>query len=198
MQRNISRGDITALLVRHRAGDSGAYDEAISLAYNHLRRVARAQLARGWSSETLTTTALVHEAYMQLADETGVEWQDRSHFFAICARAMRRILVDRARHRAAQKRGGGSSPLSLDGIDAGVEPNADLVLAVDEAVSSLERFNGRLARVVECRYFAGLTEEETAAALGSSLRTVQRDWTRARAWLVKVLTAAPERGDRSP
>ena len=124
---------------------------------------------------------------MELVEETGVAWQDRSHFFAICARAMRRILVDYARERGAQKRGGGKPDLTLEPDRLGVEQQAEQVLAVDRALESLAGFNERLARLVECRYFAGMTEEESAQALGVSLRTVQRDWMRARAWLQKEL-----------
>ena len=191
---NDRAGEITALLWRHHSGDRQAYDELLSLVYEHLRHIARGQLARGWRSTTLTPTALVHEVYLQLASETGVEWQHRSHFFAICARAMRRVLVDHARQRGAQKRTGGMPPLALDDIQIGVDAQAELIVAVDEALTSLERFNERFARVVECRYFAGLTEEETASALDTSLRTVQRDWMRARAWLLKELGARPEGG----
>lgn len=195
MESNGTRGAITALLHRHRAGDRDAFDAVVSLVYDHLRRVARGQLARGWPSDTLTSTALVHEAYMQLIDEAGVDWQDRSHFFAICARAMRRTLVDHARRHGARKRADGARPLPLDGIDVGLDTQADLVLAIDEALESIERFNERLARVVECRYFAGLDEAETAAALEVSLRTAQRDWMRARAWLREELDGSR---DRSP
>ncbi len=189
--RDSAHGHITALLHRYQAGQRDAYDELVSLAYDHLRRIARGQRARSHSPQTLGTTALVHEAYVRLIDETGIEWQDRGHFFAICARAMRRRLVDHARHHGARKRSA-VRPLPLDDVDAGCEPPSELVLAVDEALSTLERFNERLARVVECRYFAGLTEDETAAALGTSVRTVQRDWTRARAWLLKELGPAAE------
>jgi RNA polymerase sigma factor (TIGR02999 family) len=186
---NDRTGEITALLQRHRAGDRQAYDDLLSLVYDHLRHVARGQLARGWPSTTLTPTALVHEIYLQLADETRVAWQDRSHFFAICARAMRRVLVDHARHHGAQKRAGDRRRLLLDDVDLGVDAQAELIVAVDEALTSLERLNPRFSRVVECRYFAGLTEDETAAALDTSVRTVQRDWMRARAWLLKELGA---------
>lgn len=189
MERSDGAGEITALLRRHHSGDRGAYDELLSLVYEHLRQIARIQLARGWRSNTLTPTALVHEVYLQLANETGVEWQQRSHFYAVCARAMRRVLVDHARHHGAQKRAGGQRPVPLDDVEVGVDAQAELIIAVDEALTSLERFNERYARVVECRYFAGLTEEETAAALDTSLRTVQRDWMRARAWLLKALGA---------
>jgi RNA polymerase sigma factor (TIGR02999 family) len=159
----------------------------VPLVYARLRRIAHGQLARRGRGQTLDTTSLVHEAYMDLVEETGVAWQDRSHFFAICARAMRRILVDYARERTAQKRGGGKPHVTLEPERLGVEQQADQVLAVDRALESLAGFNERLARLVECRYFAGMTEEETAETLGVSLRTVQRDWTRARAWLLKEL-----------
>lgn len=189
-----SPGVITELLKQHHSGDRDAFDRLVSLVYQRLRKIAHGQLARGWPSNTINTTGLVHEAYMQLVSETGVDWQDRSHFFAISARAMRRILVDHAREHSAEKRAGGRRPVSIDTIDVGTEGQADLVLAIDEALTSLENFNERLARVVEYRYFAGLTEEETAHACGSSLRTVQRDWTRARAWLLKELgSVAPSR-----
>jgi RNA polymerase sigma factor (TIGR02999 family) len=182
------RGRITHLLQAHRRGDRAAFDQLVPLVYDRMRRIARGQLARSGRGRTLDTTALVHEAYMQLAEETSVDWQGRTHFFAICARAMRRILVDYARERTALKRGGGVPNLSLDAEQLGAEQQAELVLAVDRAVERLAALSGRLVQVVECRYFAGMTEEETATALGSSLRTVQRDWMRAKAWLRKELT----------
>jgi DNA-directed RNA polymerase specialized sigma24 family protein len=158
--------EITRLLQRHHEGDRAAFDEMVPLVYARLRVIARGQLARGGRrGQTLDTTALVQEVYLQMVGEHGVDWQDRAHFYAVCARAMRRILVDYARRRQAQQ-----------------------VLAVNDALQGLAEFNERLARVVECRYFAGLTEEETALALGSSLRTVQRDWMRARAWLQQALS----------
>ncbi|MGH9380732.1 MAG: ECF-type sigma factor [Thermoanaerobaculia bacterium] len=182
-----SAGEITRLLRAHAEGDREAIDRLVPLVYDHLRAIARRQLARGGHPRTLDTTSLVHEAYMQLVDETGVAWQDRSHFFAICARAMRRILVDAARRRGAAKRGGGKPHLSLEPGLISVEEQTELVLAVDQALTRLASFNPRLERVVECRYFAGMTEDETAQALSISLRTVQREWTRARAWLQKEL-----------
>ncbi|HVS63891.1 MAG TPA: sigma-70 family RNA polymerase sigma factor [Thermoanaerobaculia bacterium] len=182
-------GQITRLLQAHHGGDRAAFDQLVPLVYDRLRRIARGQLGRRGRGRghTLDTTSLVHEAYMELVDETGVAWKDRSHFFAIGARAMRRILVDYARERTAQKRGGGKPDLTLEPELHGVEQQAEQVLAVDRALESLAGFNERLARLVECRYFAGMTEEETAEALDISLRTVQRDWTRARAWLQKEL-----------
>jgi RNA polymerase sigma factor (TIGR02999 family) len=180
-------GEITRLLQAHHGGDRQAFDRLVPMVYDRLRQIARGQLARGGRGELLDTNALVHEAYVQLVDETGVDWQDRSHFYAICARAMRRIVVDYARRRTALKRGGGAPDLTLDPGQVSAEQQAELILAVDRAVDTLASFNERLARVVECRYFAEMTEEETAEALGVSLRTVQRDWMRARAWLRKEL-----------
>jgi RNA polymerase sigma factor (TIGR02999 family) len=183
---------LTLLLQRHRMGDDGAFDELVSIAYDQLRRVARAQLLRRGTPGTLSPTSLVHEVYVQLRDERGVDWQDRGHFFAISARAMRRILVDHARRRGAQKRGDGVPVFALDDFDPAVDHHPDRILAIDQAVNALGRVQARLARLVECRYFAGLTEEETAEALGVSVRTVQRDWIRARAWLLKTLGEASQ------
>lgn len=180
-------GEITRLLRAHHDGDRGAFDDLVPLVYRRLRRIARGQIRRGGRGHTLDTGALVHEAYVQLVGETGIEWQNRSHFYAICARAMRRILVDYSRRRTAGKRGGGKPDLALDPELLGVEGQADLVLAVDAALDGLASFNERLARVTECRFFAGMTEAETAVALDTSERTVQRDWQRARAWLRKEL-----------
>jgi RNA polymerase sigma factor (TIGR02999 family) len=180
-------GQITALLQRQRAGDRGAFDQLVSMVYDHLRRVARGQLAQGWPSETLSATALVHEAYLQLRRETGVDWQGREHFFAIAARAMRRILVDHARYRRAKKRMHVRAASPITAADLAIETEADRVLVVEEALCGLEQVSARLVQVVECRFFAGMTEDETAAALGTSVRTVQREWMRARAWLLKTL-----------
>lgn len=189
-------GDITRLLQAHHHGDREAFDRLVPLVYDRLRRIARGQLARVGAGQTLSATALVHEAYVQLVAETGVDWQDRSHFYGICARAMRRILVDYARMRQARKRGGDTPHVALEGdiVAAGPASPAEVILAVDRAVERLEAFNPRLARIVECRSFAGMTEEETAQALDTPLRTVQREWTRARAWLRKELEDGPDRG----
>ncbi len=176
-------GDITRLLRRHLAGDAEAFDRLVALVYERLRGIARRQLRGRRPDQTLDTTALVHEVYLQLVDETGVPWQDRTHFFAIAARAMRRIVVDHLRHRLAQKRGGGVAPVELDAELLGERPEIERILAVDRALDTLSSFNPRLTRILECRFFAGMTREETAAALGISVRTVEREWTRARAWL---------------
>ena len=180
--------EITRLLQLHHQGDRAAFDRIVPLVYEHLRVIARRQLARsGRRRRTLDTTSLVQEAYLQLVDEHGVDWQDRSHFFAICARAMRRILVDSARRWQAAKRGGGQTDATLEPDMIAADAQSDRILALDEALEGLAAFNERLARVVECRYFGGMTEEETAQALDTSLRTVQRDWMRARAWLLQAL-----------
>ena len=187
MAGNEQAGEITRLLKAHSAGDSQAFDRLVPLVYDRLRALARRQLSRQRPGQTLSPTGLVHEVYLQLVRETGIEWRDRGHFFAISARAMRRILVDYARRRGARKRGGGQPALSLDPDAVAVEQQADVVLAVDGALDRLAEFNERLARLVECRYFASMTADETAEALGISVRTVERDWPRARAWLQKEL-----------
>jgi RNA polymerase sigma factor (TIGR02999 family) len=180
-------GDITDLLQRHRRGDRSAFDALVPVIYDRLRRIARRQLARAWSLATLSPTSVVHEAYVQLSEETRVDWQSRSHFFGISACVMRQIVVDYARRRNAVKRGSARPKVSLDAVDVPVENRLELVLGVDEVLAMLESFNPRLARIVECRFFAGMTEEETADALQIPLRTAQREWMRARAWLLKEL-----------
>ncbi|WP_395789574.1 ECF-type sigma factor [Aquimonas sp.] len=183
--------EITQLLKRHHAGERAAFDAMVPLVYTRLREIAHRQRLRGGErGNTLSTTALLQEAYLQLVEETGVDWQSRTHFFAICARAMRRILVDAARQRSCDKRGGGQPDLTLKTDLMAIDEQAEDILSVNLALDSLREFNERLAQVVECRYFGGLTEEETAAALGASLRTVQRDWLRARAWLMKAFNPA--------
>jgi len=180
--------DITRLLQRHHAGDRDAFDRMVPLVYDQLKAIAHRQLVRdGPRGPLLDTTSLVQEAYLQLVDEDGVDWQNRGHFFAICARAMRRIMIDDARRRLAGKRGGGAVDATLDADMAADASEPERLLAIDDALSKLAAFNPRLAQLVECRYFAGMTEEETAEAMQSSLRTVQRDWMRARAWLLQAM-----------
>lgn len=179
--------DITQLLIAHRDGDSGAFEELVPLVYDDLRRIARRQLSRGRRSGTLNTTALVHEAYLKLVDQTRVKVNDRNHFFAIAARAMRQIIIDHARSRSAAKRGGGRIPVSLDSVQIPVVEQAEMLIAIDDALKKLSTLNQRLIRVFECRYFAGLTEKETAEALAIPLRTVQRDWMKGKAWLRREL-----------
>jgi RNA polymerase sigma-70 factor (ECF subfamily) len=179
-------GEITDLLREHREGDRDAFDRLMPLVYADLRVIARRQLRRVQRGQTMDTSALIRETYMQMIDERAVAWQDRGHFFAICARAMRRILVDSARRRQSLKRGG-AALLTAELDNLGGEDQVELVLSIDQALEQLARFNGRLARVVECRFFAGMSEEETALSLNTSLRGVQRDWLRARVWLQKAL-----------
>lgn len=175
----------TELLLGVTRGERSAVDQIVPIIYDELRRLAHRQL-RGESKEgTLTTTALVHEAYLRLIDGKTIEWQGRSHFMAVAAIAMRHILVDRARHRRALKRGGEQRRICLDSVDLAADDRAEDLLALDEALERLAVLSERQARIVECRFFAGLSEDETATALGVGLRTVQRDWAKARGWLYR-------------
>jgi RNA polymerase sigma factor (TIGR02999 family) len=173
---------VTQLLAAYRAGDRSALDQAFSRVYDDLRRAASAQLRRG-SSPTLNTTSLVNEAYLRLVDGARAAPTDRAHFLALAARAMRYIIIDYARERGAAKRGGGAHHVELDESEIAIDDQTQQLLALDEAMQVLGRLDERLVRLVECRFFTGMTEEETAQALGVSLSTVQRDWKRARAWL---------------
>lgn len=186
-----SRARVTQLLLACRGGGRSAFDRLLPLVYEELRRVARAQLRREADGHTLATTALVHEAYIRLVDIQRVEWRDRAHFLSTAARAMRRVLIDHARQHRAERRGGGIRPLTLDEALVAANHQADTLLALDEALDQLGRLNIRLVRVVECRFFGGMTEDETAAALGVTDRTVRRDWIKARGWLRQALQASP-------
>ncbi|HSK18266.1 MAG TPA: sigma-70 family RNA polymerase sigma factor [Longimicrobiales bacterium] len=179
---------VTQLLALASSGDETALARAFPLVYGELRGLARRQLRRECEGFTLNSVALVHEAYLRLVDQTRVQWRDRAHFLAVAAMAMRRILIDEARRRRAVRHGGGAQRVPLDGIDvASPDDHADLLLDLDSALSRLSVLDSRQARVVECRFFGGLTEEETAAALGIGLRTVKRDWAKARSWLYQEL-----------
>ena len=185
---------VTGLLAAARDGAPGAMERLMPLVYDELRRVAHRQLGAEQAGHTLCTTAVVHEAWLRLVDQERAQWADRAHFFAIAARLMRRVLVDYARrHRAGRRGGPGLSLLPLEVLDQGdpaaasVAERADSLLALDEALERLQRVDERLARVVECRFFAGLSEVETSQALGVSQRTVARDWRMARAWLHEAL-----------
>jgi len=183
--------DVTTLLHLARDGDPSALDRLLPVVYDDLLALAHRQRAARGAADTVNTTALVHEAYERLARNEGLALADRVHFFRVAGRAMRSVLVDYARAQSADKRGGRGRPLPLDAAgdlaDAGVR--IEEVLAVDDALRQLEAMDERLARVVECRYFAGLSVEETAGALGISEATVKRDWTTARAWLHRTLAA---------
>lgn len=174
---------ITQLLRAVGDGREDAADELMPFVYEHLKRVAHAHLARERSGHTLQTTALVHEAYLKLAGADGLAWKDRAHFFATASRAMRRILIDYARARAREKRGGDRIQVPLEESLQIAGEHADDLLALDEALTRLEATNERMCRLVEHRFFAGMTLEETAKVLGVSLATVKRDWSTARAWL---------------
>ena len=181
--------DITSQLLAWRAGEASAQESLFPLVYAELRRIAHRQMAGERSEHTLDTTGLVHEAYLKLVDQTRVDWRDRAHFFAVAALAMRRILVDYARRHRREKRGGGRDPVSLDEGAVSLEERADNLVALDEALTRLGELSPRLSRVVECRFFGGLTEEEIAEALGVTTRTVKRDWAKARGWLYQELSA---------
>jgi RNA polymerase sigma factor (TIGR02999 family) len=174
---------ITRLLHQLRRGDDAAFDRLLPLVYDELRRIAHHQRRQPHGNATLNTTGLVHEAYLKLVNQTGLESADRAHFFAIAARAMRQILIDQARKHGTLKRGGSWKRVPLDDGVAAAEQQAGLLLALDDALARLAGLNERLSRVVECRFFGGLTEQETAAALAISERTVRRDWLKAKLWL---------------
>jgi RNA polymerase sigma-70 factor, ECF subfamily len=185
-------GDVTQLLAEWRRGDGAALARLIPLVYAELRRVASARLRHEAPNHTLQTTALVHEAYVRLVGLERMTLRDRTHFFAMAARLMREILVDHARRRDAQKRGGGLTMLALDDVAAGAESGIVDVLALDEALTELHALDERLCRVVELRYFAGLNIAETADALDVSSATVERDWTVSKAWLLRRLSSPPQ------
>ena len=179
---------VTQLLRAWSEGDESALERLVPLVEGELRRLARGYMARERGAHTLQPTALVNEAYLRLIDARHVQWQDRAHFFAVAAQAMRRVLIDFARARQNLKRGGGALRVSLDeGLVAAPERGADL-LALDEALAQLARLNPRQARVVELRYFGGLSEEEVGHVLEIAPRTVRLDWKLARAWLYKTMT----------
>ena len=179
--------EVTEALLAHRRGEAGAFDRLVTLVYRDLRRIAHRQLARLRPGPTLDSTGLVHEAYVKMIDQSRVSWQDRSHFFAVAARAMRQILVDHARRRARRKRGGDPQATSLDETMVAVAADAEQLLVLHDALERLAAVDPRLTEVVECRFFAGYSEDETAGILGVSSRTVRRDWTRARAWLLELM-----------
>ena len=179
--------EIAALLEALRSGDSSALDRLVPLVYDEMRMVAHQFIRRGRRGPVLNTTALVHEAYLKLAKGGPLHPLNRGQFLALSATAMRQVVVDFARAQAAQKRGGVAVQVELGEGSGAVVEHAERVLEIDVALQRLRAWSERLARVVECRFFAGLTEEETAETLGISRRTAQREWTRARAWLEEEL-----------
>jgi RNA polymerase sigma factor (TIGR02999 family) len=179
---------ITQLLERLGEGNNDALNELFPLVYTELLGLARAQMRREREGHTLNTTALVHEAYIKLVDQRNVEWQSRGHFYAIAAMVMRRILVNYAKMHTREKRGGGVVPVEFDdAIMPMSDERAEEIVALDEALVRLAEINERAGKVVECRFFGGLSIEETADALGIAPMTVKRDWTLAKSWLRREL-----------
>lgn len=201
-------GTVTEMLKRAQGGDRAALDQLFALLYDELRGVARGRLRGHPPDATLRTTALINEAWLRMAAQEDLAFEDRSHFFAYASRVMRTVLVDHARRVSREKRGGDAVRVSLQDQDLPVEQQADFLLGLDAALTRLASRAERACRVVECRYFGGLTEEETAEALGVSNRTVRRDWVKARKWLYRALTpddatdagggAGPEPGLSAP
>jgi RNA polymerase sigma factor (TIGR02999 family) len=184
----ISSQEVTQLLADWGRGDKSAFDKLFPLVQDELRRIARRQMSQERPGHTLQATALVNEAYLKLAGQNGFEWQSRAHFYAVCAQVMRHVLIDHARGHARHKRGGGAVQVSLDEVDLLAEHRADELVALDEALCSLEAFDPQKSRIVELRYFGGLSIEETAEVLDISPRTVRREWRRSKAWLYRMIS----------
>lgn len=180
--------EVTQLLVAWRNGDEGARDELMPLVYHELHRLAHQYMSRERPGHTLQTSALVNEAFLRLADQKDVQWQNRAHFIGIAGQMMRRILVDYARNRGYAKRGGGAIQVSLDEELIVSDERSAEVVALDDALQSLARLDERKSRLVELRFFGGLSIEETAEVLGVSPGTVMRDWTLAKAWLRREMS----------
>ncbi len=183
-----TRHEVTRILQDWSGGDPTAPERLMPFVYDELRRLARAFLARERHGHTLQPTALVHEAYVRLVDQTRVNWQNRAHFYGIASGMMRRILVDHARARITDKRGGAAIHLSVEDVQVPVEQRAASFVALDEALERLARLDERKSRVVEMRFFGGMSDEEIAAVLGVTTRTVLRDWKKARLWLFRELS----------
>jgi RNA polymerase sigma factor (TIGR02999 family) len=188
--RTTQPSKVTGLLLAWGRGDESALDRLMPLVYRELRRIAQRFMAREAAGHTLQATALVNEAYLRLVDAREVDWRDRAHFFSLSARVMRRVLVDHARARDAQKRLGQCVRVSFDDTLAVSDEPALDVAALDDALAALEKFDPRKSRVVEMRFFAGLSVEETATVLNVSADTVMRDWRLAKAWLQKEMRGA--------
>lgn len=186
-------GEITRLLQAHHDGDREAFDRLVPIVYDRLRQIARGQLARGGRGELLDTTALVHEAYLRLVPQTEASWRDRAHFFAVASGVIRHVLIDYARRRNAAKRDGGIRVPLREDMATSDPADVDLI-ALEGALARLSERDERLERIVECRFFGGMTVEETAEALGVSPRTVDRGWARARTYLYRdlVTDAGPD------
>jgi RNA polymerase sigma factor (TIGR02999 family) len=182
----LSQNEITRMLLAWRDGNTDAVNELFALVYNELRRVAGSYMRGERSNHTLQPTALVNEVYLRLVNQPSVEWQNRAHFFGIAARLMRQVLIEYARAHNAEKRGGKQTQIELDEADTGIEQNVDLI-ALDEALENFEKFNTFGCKVVELRFFGGLSHEEIAEVIGVSEATVKREWKMAKAWLLNEL-----------
>jgi len=195
MDRDAQGAQITVLLRQWQDGDGAALDRLIPLVYAELHVIASRYIAHEWRARALQTTGLVSEAYLKLVAQRDVDWQSRAHFFAIAAQVMRRILLDHARRQLRGKRGGGVVTVPIDGITVAAPDAGDAVdvLAVDRALKELEQFDPDQAKIVELRFFGGLTVEEASAVLGISPATVKREWAVAKGWLYRALTGGPGR-----
>lgn len=181
------KSDITQLLLTVNKGDQDAYKKLFELVYDELRRIANTQLNYEYSDHTFSKTELVHEAYLKLIDQSKVDFNDRTHFYAIAARSMRQLLVDYARKKRADKRGGGQKPLPLDENIFHLRKHAEDIIELDEHLEQLSQLDERLGQIVELRFFAGMSIDETAKMLDLSASTVNRDWAKARGWLYQRL-----------
>lgn len=180
-------GEITTLLSRWSAGDQEAFARLVALAYDDLRAIAHRRLTATGRSDTLATTALVHEVFLRLVGRQGGEWPSRAHFYAFTSRAMRHVIVDHARRAGADRRGGEQVRIPLEEATVGLSDGSADVLGVDEAITRLAERHPRMAQIVELRFFGGLTTAEVAETLSTSVRTVEREWTRAKAYLLETL-----------
>ena len=187
-----SSPELTQLLADWAKGDRSALDRLFPLVHSELRRIAQRQMSQERPGHTLQATALVNEAYLKLAGQQGFDWQNRAHFFAVCAQVMRHILIDHARAHARDKRGGGLARVSLNDALVVVEDQTAHFIALDEALRVLERLDQQKGKIVELRYFGGLSVEEAAEVMNISPRTVRREWQRAKAWLYRMMTEGIE------
>jgi RNA polymerase sigma factor (TIGR02999 family) len=188
----LSSQEVTQLLAAWGKGDRSALDKLLPLVHSELRRIAQRQMSQERPGHTLQATALVNEAYLKLAGQQGFDWQNRAHFFAVCAQVMRHILIDHARAHARDKRGGGVVKVSLNDALVVAEDQAAHFIALDEALRVLERLDSQKGKIVELRYFGGLSVEEAAEVMNISPRTVRREWQRAKAWLYRMMTEGVE------
>ena len=183
--------EITALLLRWSNGDKEALDSLIPMIYPELRRIARLHMRKENLRHTLQTSALINEAYVRLVDQRSVAWQDRAHFFAVAARVMRHVLIDHARKYTYAKRGGGAQRVTMESVVIATEDRAAEFIALDDALNQLAEIDPRKSKIVELRFFGGLTVEETAQVMNLSEITVKRDWRLARAWLLRAIGGEP-------